>query len=751
MTHGLEVDAETRSVVELKKEGVYKYMAHPSTKALMLSYQINRSGKRRWRYGQPCPDDIRQHIESGGMISAHNAGFERLLFQMVLARRHGWPMPQTSQFRCTAGTAAAMALPRALDDLGAALDLKIQKDKIGKSLIQKFSKPRRPRAGEDPNGVYWNEPEDFPEDFERFHDYCDIDLDTEAEADDRMVPLSTEEQALYTLSEIINDRGIRIDIQSAYSALALAEKAKKVLDAELREVTGRSISTTQPGKIVEWVQEQGVTLNSAQKAEIEDLLQLDDLPDNVRRAVEIRQEAAKTSVSKLNAMIRRAGADGRVRGGAIYHAASTGRFQSTGVNFNNMPRPRREYDEAHPDTQLLFEAFRSEDPAYLKLLYGNKLGRPLHLISDAIRGFIWAAPGHELMQADYSGIEGAVIAWTSREDWKVAEMHRIIADPANVPDLYRQTAANIMNTTTDVVTKKHPLRQSVGKVSELALGFGGGVAAFHSMSLNYGVKLDPLFAPVWEVASEERREKAVKRYEANLKRAKEKTDVLSREAWIACELIKVGWRATNPAIAAGWRAREEAVREAIRNPGQTFKALKFSYRVVLGYLWCQLPSGRCLAYAAPKLRDQVWAETKLDDGTWCDAEVMDRIEAERLALRGVVRIKGTTSPAITALGVSKSGKMVREFLYGGILAENDTQAVARDLLVNGMWKAEAAGYPIIATVYDEIIAEVPRGSKNLAEFEKLICELPAWALGADGEMDLPLTAGGWQGKRYRKE
>lgn len=749
---GVEIDFETRSAVELKTRGVYNYMASPTTEALLASYQIDGGPLRRWRRGQPCPDDLRQAIEGGAIISAHNAAFERLLMQRVMAPRYGWPMPRTEQFRCTAATAAAMALPRSLDDLGAALGLTTQKDKAGKALIQKFSKPRKPRKDEDPDGLYFNEPEDFPEDFERFALYCDGDVITEAEADRRMIPLSDAEQKFYTLTENKNDRGIRIDIASAYSALALAEKAKRVLDREMREVTGGYVGgVTQPAKLVEWVQAQGIVLDNARKADIESLLELDDLPANVRRALEIRQEGGKTSVSKLNAMIKRAGADGRARGTGIYHAASTGREQSVGINTSNLPRPRREYDEAHPDTQLLFEAIRSEDPDYLQLLYGEKLGRPLHLLSDSLRGFIWAGPGNELMQADYSGIEGAVIAWTSREDWKVAEMHRIIADPVNVPDLYRQTAANIMNMTTDVVTKKHPLRQSVGKVSELALGFGGGVAAFHSMSLNYGVKLAPLFAPVWEVAGEERREKAVKRYEANLKRGKEKTDVLSREAWIACELIKVGWRATNPAIAAGWRAREEAVREAIRNPGQTFKALKFSYRVVLGYLWCQLPSGRCLAYASPKLRDQVWAETKLDDGTWADAEVMDRIEAEALALRGVVRIKGATSPAITALGVNKSGKMVREFLYGCILAENDTQAVARDLLVNGMWKAEAAGYPIIATVYDEIIAELKRGAKSLSEFEKLICELPPWALGQGDELDLPLTAGGWRGKRYRKD
>lgn len=744
MSSILRLDWETRSAVDLRKRGVYNYAMHPSTEALMASYEFDDGPILRWRRSAPCPDDIRRHVESDGEIHAFNAAFERLIWWHVMVPQ-GWPKPDITQFVCSAATAAAMSLPRGLADLGAALDLTIQKDKEGSRLIRKFSIPRRVRKGEEP-GVYFNQPEDAPEEFERFHDYCDDDVRTEAGADRRMVPLSADEQDLYVLSERINDRGIRIDRRSARAALRLAEKAKLKLDRELRLLTGGYVpSTTQPGKLVEWVEAQGVPMSSAAKAEIEALLELDDLPANVRRAVEIRQEAAKTSVAKLKAMLDRASNDGRVRGTTIYHGAGTGRFQSVGVNFSNLPRPRREFDDAHIDRKALFEAFRCEDPDWLQFLYGDTLGRPLHLVSDAIRGFIMAAPGHDLIQADYSGIEGAVIAWSSGEHWKVQAMHEIIADPS-LPDMYRRTAAGILNLPVETVTKKHWARQAVGKVSELALGFGGGVSAFHSMSKNYGVKLDPLFGPVWATADEERRERAVKRYESNVKRGKEKADELSREAWLACEIIKVGWRETNPAIKKGWHAREDAVRDAIRNPGTQFAALKCSYLVARGFLWCRLPSGRCLAYGAPKLRDQVWAEVLLDDGTWCDAEVMDREAAERMAARGKCRINGTTSPSISALSVnSVTKKWTRSHLYGGLLAENDTQAIARDLLVNGMRKAEAAGYPIIAHVYDEMIAEVPRGSGDLAAFEKLICELPEWAAG------LPLTAGGWRGKRYRKE
>lgn len=744
------MDFETRSPVDLKRAGAYVYFNHPDTKILMCAYRIDDGPLQIWTYDQPAPIDLQHHIVAGGEISGWNVAFESLGFDL-LADRFGWPRPRLEQYRDTAAAASAMALPRALGDAAAALGLDVQKDKEGMRLIRLFSMPRRPRKTE-PEGLYWNEPEDHPDDWEKFKAYCLRDVEVEESAAARMVPLSASEQDLWVLDQRINRRGIRIDRTSARAALRLANKAKKVLDVEMKTVTGGAVTAcSQVSRLVEWVQAQGVALDSLAKAEITDLLELDDLPPAVRRALAIRQEAAKTSVSKLTAMLERAMPDGRVPGTFIFCGAGTRRWVNVGVNFANLPRPRKVYEDAHLDRATLFQNIRREDPDLLRFLYGDELGRPLHLISDALRSFIWAGPGNELVQADYSGIEGAVIAWGAGEHWKVEALHEIIADPS-LPDLYRRTAASIMNSTTDVITKKHPLRQSVGKVSELALGYGGGCMAFASMARNYQMKLDPIFEPVWEAATEERREKAVKRYESVLKRGREGTTVMSRNAWIACELIKAGWRAANPAIAGCWRALEDAARDAIKNPGQQFSAMdgRATYLVAHGFLWLRGPSGECLAYGSPKLRDQVWAKVRLPDGTWSDPEVMDREEAERKEGRSEVLIQGATSPSISALGVdSVTKKWSRSHLYGGLLAENWTQFVARELLVNGMRKAEGAGYPVIAHVYDEVICEVPHGFGDLAIFEKLICEMPEWAKA--GPLPLPLTAGGWRGKRFRKD
>lgn len=719
----LEIDFETRSDVDLKKHGAYRYFASPHAAPLMASYMIDGGELKRWRPPASCPDDIRAHVEAGGMMSAHNNSFERLLWQMVLTPRYGWPELRLEQCRCTAATAAAMSLPRDLAGVGAALDLPIQKGKEGYALIRKFSIPRRARKGEPP-GIYWNEPADFPADFERFHDYCDGDIRTEGLADRRMVPLSTYEQELYRLDQRINDRGIRIDARSALAALALAETAKAHLDREMRIATGGYVTAcSQPGRLTEWVQSQGVEMPSAAKAEIEEMLELEDLPKNVRRAIELRQEAAKTSVAKLGAFLNRTSVDGRLRGAFLFLAAGTGRWSSVGAQVHNLPRPRKAFGDAHLDTRILFNAFRQGDPGWLKTLYGDTLGRALFLISDAIRGFIWAAPGHDLLAADYAGIEGAVAAWFAGEHWKVRAMFELIENP-ELPDLYRRAAAGIFNTTTDEITKKDPRRQ-VGKVSELALQYQGGVGAFRSMARNYSLKIEPLFDSVWWSTTEDgQNEKAERRYEECLARNEQTTKDLSQKAWLAAELIKVRWRVTHPAIKGAWSLLEEAIREAIENPGAKVSVLKCAYLVSRGFLWCRLPSGRCLAYGKPQMRsiEVPWA---------------DKTQPPE---------KREKKPTPTALGVNSVTKKWERFgLYGGLAFENIVQAIARDLLANGIVKAEEAGYPVVAHVHDEIVTEVPKGFGDLRAFEKLICELPDWADG------LPLTASGWRGKRYRKD
>lgn len=743
----LEIDFETRSDIDIMTCGAYLYFASPHTKPLMASYKLNGSSVNRWLPHEPCPSEIVAHVAVGGMVSAHNANFERQLWQKILTPLYGWPKIETRQFRCTLATASALGLPRKLERLGEALNLKVQKDKIGKQLINFFSKPRRPLLTEDPTGLYFNEPTDHPEKFEQFRAYCDIDVETESEADSRMIPLSADEQLVYTMDQEINDRGVRIDRLSCLRAIELVEKAKVKLDAEMKAVTGGHVGAcSQVARLTEWAASRGVEMNGVAKGDILDALAFDDLPDDVRRALLIRQEAGKSSTSKLKAFLKRSSADDRVRGAFVYHGAAPGRWSSVGVNLGNMPRPRPQFEDADLDLRCLFGALRQAEPDLLKILYGDDLGRPLHLVSDAIRGFVWAAPGHEFLAVDYSNIQGAIAAWISGEQWKVDAMFAIKADPS-LPDLYRRAAAAIMNTTTDVVTKKHYWRQAIGKTTELSLQFSGGVVAFHNMAINYGVNLNDIAEPVWQNADEEAREKAVKRYERCVRaRDKVRTDILPRQTWIACEIVKNGWRATNSKISGAWDVLEDAMRSALQNPGHKFPALNVTYMVAHGFLFCRLPSDRCIAYAVPRLKDQVWAKLQNEDGTWPEeSEVVDRELAERLQKIGKAKIDGQTKSAVTALGVdAQTQKLVRYAVYGGLAMENLCLAMERDIMVNGMRKAEAVGYPICMHNYDELVSERPIGEGDLQAFEQLVCELPGWTAG------LPLMSHGWVGKRYRK-
>ena len=269
------IDFETRSDVDLKKHGSARYFASPHWKALIMCYSIDGGPVQTWTYRDiHCPVNLAEHIRNGGYIRAFNAGFERQCFD-ELARRQSWPAPAVDRYRDTAVEAAAMALPRSLEGVGAALNLTIQKDKAGDDLIKQFSIPvrRLKRHAHLPPGPIWNEPEDFPADFERFCSYCRRDVETEAEVAKRLFPLSTAEQEMYVFDQVINSRGLRVDLESVHAAIALAEKARAALEDELLTVTGGYVTgVNKAAEMIRWLNSQGVVTDSVAKANVADLL-----------------------------------------------------------------------------------------------------------------------------------------------------------------------------------------------------------------------------------------------------------------------------------------------------------------------------------------------------------------------------------------------------------------------------------------------------------------------------------------------
>lgn len=712
----LSLDWETRGVRDLTKEGAYRYAEHKHTDALMASYRIGKGPLRRWKRGGPCPADIRAHVEAGGEIKAHNAAFERLIWWHVMVPRHGWPKPELEQFRCTSVTAAALSLPRSLDRLGVALDLKHKKGKEGKALIKLHSIPQGFTADGEP---IWNED---PASIEKFALYCDDDVRAEEEADERLIPLSDYEQRVYWLNERINDRGIRLDVKSARAAMVMIVRAKERINAEIAELTSGFVTAcTQTAAMKRWIDAQGVFMPSMDKDDVEEFLHASDLPDRVKRVLELRQEGAKPSVEKIAAMLQRTCDDGRIRGVYLDHGAGqTGRFSSRGAQLHNMPKYRKIFENAKPDLGLLFDHIRSGDPRMVELMYGSELGRPLHLLSDAVRGFLWAAPGHEFIDIDYSSIESVLGAWIVGEEWKLDAYRALNRGEGH--GMYELAAAGIYDIPVEQVTKLH---RPVGKLAELSMGYQGGPGAIRKFARQNKVLLPPLFPALWRSAGEAVQEGVAKRFEERVKAHDPNTDALGREGWIAAELIKLGWRAKNPAFVAGWKLLEDAATGAVNEPGAVYAALGAKYRVAHGFLWCLLPSGRALAYGRPKIEDVI--------APWAD---MTLAPAKRERKRG-----------ITVVGVDAvTEKWTRRPIYGGALFNNYTQGAARDVLVNGMFNVEAhGGYPIVLHTHDEMAAEVPRGHGSIEEMAALANTLPAWC------DDLPLKASGWRGKRYKKD
>ena len=313
----LFLDFETRSVADLKKTGTWRYAEDPSTDVLCLAYAFDDKPVvlwPKWRYQDESAEiasdcfELKQAVLSGAELHAHNAFFERAIWENIMVKKYGWPPVKHKQWRCTAARAAALALPRSLESCANALGLPIRKDQAGKRVMMKLCKPKWDKDGE---FYTWHE---NPDDLQTLYKYCMNDVEVERALDTRLKELSENELKVWQLDQKINERGILVDT-------TLVEKAKKVIEVyttdltfELQTITNGEVETaTQRDRMIAWLNKNSGEFKTLTKADVKDALKVKTLYKDLRRVLEIRQELSKTSTAKYKAITDAVCSDGRLR------------------------------------------------------------------------------------------------------------------------------------------------------------------------------------------------------------------------------------------------------------------------------------------------------------------------------------------------------------------------------------------------------------------------------------------------------
>ncbi len=377
----------------------------------------------------------------------------------------------------------------------------------------------------------------------------------------------------------------------------------------------------------------------------------------------------------------------------------------------NMMRPDPDFDEAQMDIGVgMLKAGCAE------VLFPNVM----RLTANTVRGCIVAPPGKKLVIADLSNIEGRGLGWLADEEWKLQAFRdydaSLIVDHAGrpildkkgerqfgKPDIYKLAYARAFNV--DPATVEKWMRQ-IGKVMELGLGYQGGVAAFLTFAAVYQMDLEKMSIAVLEITEASAISDARRMYGWAAKG--NRTLGLPQEVYVACEILKAAWRRAHPMTESFWALCETAARSAILNPGETFQARHIAFRRDGQWLRARLPSGRYLCYLRPEIDE-----------------------------------KG----GITYWGVNQyTRQWSRIKTYGGKLAENFTQASARDVLAHSMPLVEDEGYEIVLGIHDELLTETPDSPEFSSDrLSEIMSVVPPWATG------LPLAAAGFETYRYRKD
>lgn len=552
MKHHLSIDIETKSSVDIGKAGAYKYAQSPDFEILLFAYKEDREPVELVDFtdGETLPERIRTALMNPNVIKhAYNAAFEWYCLNQA-----GYQTP-IEQWRCTMVHGLYCGYPAGLDAAGKAVGLPQDKQKLrtGKALIQYFCVPCRPTKSN--GGRTWNLPKHAPEKWELFREYCKGDVVTEHEILKRLnrYPVPKEEEQQWQTDIKMNAYGVRVDEELIDGALYIDSLSAGRLRDEAVQITGLA-NPNSNAQLLGWLQEKGLNVPDLRKETVAEKLEEKDLADDVRRALELRQQLGKTSIKKYVAMDTAKGADGRVRGLTQFYGGNrTGRWAGRFVQLQNLPR---NYLGTLDYARNLVKQKNYEG---LKLLYGNVPD----ILSQLIRTAFIPSEGHKLVVADFSAIEARVIAWLAGEQW----VNEVFATHGKI---YEATASQMFHVPVERIVKGNPeyaLRQK-GKVATLALGYQGGTNALIRMhALENGLTEEEL------------------------------PEIVQRR------------RAANPRIRDLWYKIEQAAITVMQTAKpQAINELIFALEGDMEYGQCfftvRLPSGRKLYYAKPFLKEK---------------------------------------------------------------------------------------------------------------------------------------------------
>ena len=552
----LEIDIETYSSVSLQKCGVYKYAEADDFEILIFGYSVD-SGEVKvvdLACGEEIPAEVLDALTDERVIKwAFNAQFERVCLPRYLADRgvsldpfhDNHPLSQEcarflnpESWKCSMVWSAYMGLPLSLEGVGAVLGLEKQKLSEGKDLIRYFSVPCNPTKAN--GGRTRNLPEHDPEKWSRFKAYNARDVETEMQIQQRLVkfPVPDEVWDEYHIDQEINDRGILVDMDFVKQAIAIDEKSRSRLMSDMQELT----ELDNPNSVVqmkEWLSNNGVETDTLGKKVVAAIIK--ETEGDVSEALSLRQQLAKSSVKKYQAMENAACKDNRCRGMFQFYGANrTGRFAGRLVQLQNLPQNHM------PDLEQARALVRSGDYEMLDMLYDDIPDT----LSQLIRTAFIPKPGTKFYVADFSAIEARVIAWFAGEQWRT----KVFEEGG---DIYCASASQMFKVPVEKHGVNGHLRQK-GKIAELALGYGGSVGALKSMgALDMGLAEEEL------------------------------------------QPLVDAWRQSNPHIVSYWWDIDRAVKKAIkeRMPQSIYGVKIFCQS---GMLFITLPSGRNLAYVKPR-------------------------------------------------------------------------------------------------------------------------------------------------------